>query len=141
MNTDNDLKKREKQRRDDMRFAASIICNTIESMMKRTSIIKDPMSRHLLTADKLCVVIDIGYGLSKSFIEDKLGQNNEIDENENIENQKIGERLDFCFKALQGKINEMVDWIQNPVYSPDHPGHGIEMMNKSKSDFVNKSYN
>ena len=66
---------------------------------------------------KLCRIVDVGLG----FI------NNDIP-------PELKERIITTSQMVTEELNFMLDWISNPVYSPDHP-YGNKIMKEANKDF------
>jgi hypothetical protein len=84
----------------------------------------DPVIKHSLLVDKLLLTLD----LLISYVETEAS---ELDE----ECQK---RVKRCADVIQNDLLELMSWIRNPVYSPDHPV-GSSIMMEAKSDFAQRT--
>lgn len=110
MSTDQET---EKQRINNWLWRTAL--TTAESVLTRHARIKDPVARHLMLADKLCWGIDFTTAAIKAFADE-----------EHIDTELVL-KAEQLIRKLQEEINLLMDWIQSPVYSPDHP-YGHTMM-------------
>lgn len=95
-----------------------------ESILSRQRNIEDPTLRYSMFVDKLLMFLDIGIGLGKATLDD----DDYPDE--------LKERFEKLSEMLTNDLNSLMKWIQNPVYSPDHP-YGNSMMKSSENNFNN----
>ena len=58
-----------------------------------------------------------------------LGTLNNVDVSDDL-----GERIKKLAKEVNVEIDGLIDWIQQPTYSPDH-SVGINMMKNAEQDF------
>lgn len=100
-------------------IALSILNNGI-ARHKRSG---DPVLRTTMLVDKLCTIVDVG-----------LGYINTQDDDLPLE---LKERMTVTSKSITEELNFMLDWISNPVYSPDHP-YGNNIMKEANKEFDHK---
>ncbi len=91
--------------------------------MNRYKNIKDPSTKFTLLLDKLCFVIDVGLAALNTYAMDEKDMTPELQ----VE-------LDNASKDLQIELGKLADWIQSPVYGPDHP-YGNQLMKESGRNF------
>lgn len=96
----------------------NVILTALESNLGRAKKIKDPVTRHILFLEKLLAIKDI-------FI--AALENVEMAEETKYRSQKL------C-TIIDEEVESLIDWIQQPIYSPDHP-IGNNMMKEAGKDF------
>lgn len=96
----------------------------ITNMIARHRRQKDPVIRATLLFEKLCTICDL--------ITATMGTvNRDLPE----ESQK--KMMDIT-ETLQTELNFVMDWINSPIYSPDHP-FGQNLMNSCEKSFEESS--
>lgn len=98
----------------------TILVEFLESNLKRQEKMKDPVIRHTVFLEKLCMGAELGLCGLKS--------------NVNKFPLELQVRLDAVTKLVMDKIVELEDWIQQPIYSPDHP-YGNNMMKCAEGSY------
>jgi len=86
----------------DSRMRATI--NVINNVLARQRRTKDPVIKYSMFLDKICLSIDILLGLLNS-----------IEVSPDVKSE-----MESSSKELQNEICSLLDWIQQPIYSPDH---------------------
>ena len=117
----NDISRKARQdmsREETEQMMLNIILTALESNFNRARLIKDPVTRHILFLEKLLAVKDI-FVASLDAIP--------MTEDTKIRSQKL------C-TTINGEVESLIDWIQQPIYSPDHP-IGNSMMKEAEKDF------
>ena len=84
-----------------------------EKMFDRMTNIQDPVVRHSILVDKLCMIIDLAMAALENYDE-------YFDEN-------LQGRVDALSRDVQNELKSLLSWIQSPVHSPDHPFGQAEM--------------
>lgn len=100
---------------------ASVI-NTAENIFNRQRKIDDPIIRYSLFVDKLSMVLDASSGFLKGFTDDEKYPSD------------LRDRIDHLSNTIHKDLDDLMEWIRHPIYSPDHP-YGDKIMDKSKDDF------
>jgi hypothetical protein len=99
-----------------------------EQNLKRLTVYKDPVTRNCVFLEKLLIILDASKGMMKHHYDD----------------MKIPDDLDAKINKLYDIINDniqsLIETIQQPCYSPDHP-YGRELMATAKNDFENVNSN
>lgn len=104
-----------------------MILRILEKNMDRSRSIKDPVTRFTLLVDKLCLSIDVIMSILES-------GHSKIPDDPKYKDLKS--RMDKVGLNINKDLNDLMSWIQQPVYSPDHP-LGSDLMEKSKAHFEN----
>jgi hypothetical protein len=109
----------------------NFVINVYHMMMSRQRKNSDPVLRYTLLLDKILIIIDMFHSwlLTQTF---KLLANNPQDD--------YLLEINGVRDTLTSEINNLMDWIQSPHYSPDHPA-GKLIMNQSKSHMEKLSIN
>lgn len=129
MSQDDETKDRKERERKELKKQIEFILNTLDNTMYRYNNIKDPAIKFTLFVDKLCFSIDIAIGALKAYA---------CSDDENwILDADLEERITKSASYLQNEMNKLIDWIQSPIYSPDHP-YGEQLMKQSKESFDKK---
>lgn len=113
---------REEQQRQDKIRAIETIINTLERNFKRHESVDDPVIRYTLLVDKLCLAVDLAMAALDNFSDD-------VPDN-------LKSRITNLSSHLNNDLISLMEWIRQPVYSPDHP-HGQFMMRQSQQSFNN----
>jgi len=103
-----------------------MVISSLEKTLNRNFEVKDPVIRYTLFIDKLYMIIDTMSSMSDAYLkynQDEMG----------ISNDHVT-RMNKLSKSLQKEMKMLADWVQNPVYSPDHP-LGKMMMESAKNDY------
>ncbi len=90
----------EELRRKQLRFQYEMGLGVAESIVNRHLNIADPATRHLLLADKLCLLVDVSVGIVNGAVTDE-----DIDDDVKVRVTKLG-------GDLQGQLKELIDWMQ-----------------------------
>lgn len=98
----------------------NMILSTLEQNLNRQSYYKDPVTVNCIFLEKLLTISDMAGG----FI---LAMNENITEEQQERMRKITQTLDKNIKSL-------IDMIQHPCFSPDHP-YGKNLMTVAENDF------
>ena len=101
------------------KFLTITVC-ILERNLARQRAIKDPMIRHTLFIEKLSISIDCILGLMESELSTLP--------------EDLYQRIKILTSNIDKDLAGLMDWIQHPIYSPDHP-MGSNMMNESKLEF------
>lgn len=88
------------------------------NILARQQRVKDPAVRYSLFLDKLCLSIDAAMAGLES-----------LDLSEDTRND-----IKSAIQKIQDEIMLVMDWIQQPSYSPDHP-YGNRIMTDSAKSF------
>ncbi len=113
---------KEERKEKELRQKWSLALSMIENIINRHEKIIDPVTRHLLFTDKLCLIIDICMGAMASAI---IIHNLSDD---------IIKRTEIIGHKVEKQIQELMEWIQNRIYSPDYP-FGQNMMQSTAKHF------
>ena len=113
----------EKERKSKSRIISSIV-NIAENVLSRQRKIGDPVLRHSLFLDKLLLMLDISMGILQEF-------SNEYPE-------ELRGKIETLSISIQKDLSDLMNWVSNPVYSPDHP-YGQGIMKSAKKDFTKHS--
>lgn len=97
-----------------------VITTTYECMSKRHASIRDPATRYALIVDKLCMAVDFAIGGMNLILKDADQEHKDMALN--------------TATLLQKDLINLMDWIQSPTYSPDHP-IGKNDMDEAKQSF------
>lgn len=117
-----------------------VILGSSEKIFERNLSIKDPVIRYVSLVDKLYIFIDVFTTIAESWLKkDYLG--NCTDERSQKDYLKIQQELDKYLSRLQifnknigNEMSKLIEWIQDPKYSPDHP-LGQMMLEATMKDF------
>lgn len=101
----------------------TMIAGIIERTMMRHRKLEDPTMRAVLLVDKLTTIFDTALIALQS--------DSELNDETNV-------KLERAFGLISEELDFLVQWVQSPVYSPDHPV-GRSMMNESKNHFADVS--
>lgn len=112
-----DLQKREK---DDREKAMNIFLEMVKNNLARLDKIKDPMTRHTLFLEKLLTIADISAGVTNTTAV-------------NV-SEELKTKIATVMTIFNRHVDSLLEWIQSPVYSPDHPV-GNMMMKGCEKDF------
>jgi len=124
--SDEDKEKREKEQRikEKVRLIESTLY-VVNTILTRQRNVRDPVVRYSMFIEKFLMAIDLGVGAIKVLIDDEIPL-------------ETRDRIDQAAETLQHDLTDLLDWIQHPIYSPDHP-YGKQILNESKSHFDNGS--
>ena len=102
------------------RNMAMAVTSTLESGLKRMKTIRDPMTRHTVCLDRILILFDVIIGSMKvglaSLPPDLLVKSEAV------------------LLEYQKEMESLLDWIQQPAYSPDHIV-GASIMNDAQTSF------
>ena len=115
-----DLEKKEIQKK-----AISAVIKLLSTTLKRYKGIKDPSTRYSIILDHYITLIDAGLAVSEFFIPKEYGLERELKETTD---------------EFRSFLTELFEWVQNPVYQPDHP-IGKQILNDAKKEFDTFSKN
>jgi hypothetical protein len=110
----------ELRKEENEKFVRSIIC-ALESNFGRLNKIRDPSTRHIVFLEKLLTIKDIFAGA--------------LENNDKKFPEDIRTRTQNLMKLMDTEIESLIDWVQQPTYSPDHPV-GNAMMKEANKDFI-----
>lgn len=99
------------------------IVEAVESVLSRQRKCKDPVVRYSLFVDKLLTILDVGMGMFKGLTDDEKYP------------LELRTKINNLALTLQQDLADLMDWIQQPIYGPDHP-YGNRMMRSSMNDFT-----
>lgn len=100
----------------------SSVKDVLVSSNRRLNICKDPVAKNLIRLERMCSMLDMMLLGLKSSIGDSDQVNSVIDEISSL---------------MYKEIEELMLWVQSPVYSPDHP-IGAQMMKEASESFKEK---
>jgi len=102
---------------------------TLERMFERNFKTDDPVIRHTLFLEKLYSMLDISFG----FAEVAINKFNDgcKDEDDKISTAYIA-RNKKLISSIQNEMNLLNEWVQSPIYGPDHP-IGVNLMMAAKN--------
>jgi len=109
-------------RREDDIALMSAIMTGVESILKRQRKTDDPVVRYSMFLDKLLMIIDMGLGMVTVFTDKEEYP------------LEFRDRVKNLSGVVQKDLEELMEWIQHPHYSPDHP-YGKSLMKNAKHDF------
>lgn len=116
---------RETSLRENSLYLESIV-GSLERIFNRNFEVNDPVTRYTLFLDKLYMFIDISISMSEAYVK-YSDPKNEISTDHII-------RIKRLALSIQEEMKKLSNWVQNPIYSPDHP-LGKMMMESAKNDF------
>ena len=99
----------------------NVVLTSLESNFDRTKKIRDPVTRHILFLEKLLSFKDVMMASLETIPMSKESK---------IRSEKL------C-AIINGEVESLIDWIQQPIYSPDH-AFGNSMMKEAEKDFNTK---
>lgn len=107
------------------------LMQTVLGLMERDFIrqqsIRDPMTRHIVFLEKLCLLTDMAMAAFENAAQ-SLPE----------ENADLKRRLESVLANTNDRIMGLIDWIQQPSYGPDHPV-GQQEMEDARVDFIRSS--
>lgn len=103
----------------DEQLQVEMTLNSINNMFARLKGIADPGTRHCLFVDKLCMSLDILMGLLQVRLKEYTPD--------------IRNKAETTLSNLQKQLQDLFEWLQNPVYSPDH-AFGNMLMKSAEED-------
>jgi len=115
-------KEQKKKELEDEIMVMKGVVEAIESVLSRQRKCKDPVIRYSLFVDKLLTMIDVGMGMFKG-----------LTDNEKYP-LELRVKINNLALTLQEDLADLMDWIQQPIYGPDHP-YGNQMMRSSMNDY------
>lgn len=113
----------EDEKKEEFNRSIKMMLNIYHNTMNRYKNIKDPSTKFTLLLDKLCFVIDIALAALNAYTLEEKNLTPELQ----VE-------LDNATRDLQNELGKLADWIQSPVYGPDHP-YGNQLMQESAQNF------
>lgn len=105
------------------RKISDTVLSILENNFSRSKKLRDPVTRHIVFLEKLLMIQDVVLAGLNNF--------------GTTEDQE--ERVRNLAKEINDEIGSLIDWIQQPIYSPDHPV-GAEMMKESKENFDSRKF-
>ena len=100
--------------------------STIKTILKRQRNIDDPVVRYSVFVDKLSLILDMGVGVLKGYVDnDKYPT-------------ELRDELNALYNDFQQDLDGLMSWVRKPIYSPDHP-LGSQIMNESNNEFQQNS--
>ena len=99
-----------------------VLIQSMANTLDRHDRIRDPVTRNTLLLDKLCIGIDTLTAVAV-ILPEKYGLD-----------QDLCDKIVKVAERTKKQILELFDWVQNPIYSPEHP-IGKNMMIQSKENF------
>lgn len=110
----------DKHKKENIKCLTAMI-EVMEQNMMRLSIYKDPITRSCVFLEKLLIILDFFKGLRLYFEDEEIPDN-------------LLNRADKVYKIINDNVELLIETIQQPCYSPDHP-YGKEVMNNAKHEF------
>ena len=106
-----------------------MIINTLERTINRYHTKKDPVIKSTLIVDKFHIFVDIVTTMLQ------------IRMNEDQVDKDLQKKLIDIINTLHVDLDLLEEWIQAPIYSPDHPFLKIQLNNdiKELNDIKNKN--
>nr|QBK93122.1 MAG: uncharacterized protein LCPAC403_02560 [Pithovirus LCPAC403] len=98
----------------------------------------DAIIRNTIFADRMCTFIDGAFTLLNCYI---ISANEGLEEKDQIPQDQIGKWIEIVAqidKEWSDDMNSLIEYIQQPMFSPDHP-KGAGLMQVSKKNFDEKS--
>lgn len=95
-----------------------MILSTLRRTIERYHTKKDPVIKYTLIIDKFHVVVDILISMMMTNLKETTPE--------------IKDEINSLISILHDDLNSLEDWIQAPIYSPDHPFFKIEMQKDLK---------
>jgi hypothetical protein len=114
------LTEQQKKDKEDREKVINMLLDAVKNNISRLDQIKDPMTRHILFLEKLLTITDVLVGMTTTHTVDLSG-----DLKIKIANVMVVFNQHTC---------SLLEWIQSPAYSPDHPV-GNMMMKGCEKDF------
>jgi len=111
------------EEKDVSKHIISIIVGVFEQTLERQKTMNDPVIRHIIFLEKLLLTMDIILTMLK---EGSIKLSN-----------SMKTRIDNVVRCMNNEIVNLQNWVQTPVYSPNHP-FGEKMMKYVEEDFNNK---
>lgn len=103
-----------------------IILNQCISNISQLNDILDPVTKNCMFLDKLRMHLDIASIMMATHYKQMSG--------ESTETSDVLENIKFLKNIINLYMDELFIWVQNPVYSPEHPV-GYNMMINAKDNF------
>lgn len=119
---EDEMKKVKEKDRKAMLQMLNMTFSFYDSMKRRLQNIKDPSHRYTVLLDRISCLIDIATTVGKGFC---IANDFPLD---------VQERFEKILNDINNDIAQMFDWIQQPMYSPDHP-FGKKMLDESRQHF------
>lgn len=98
----------------------NITISTIDQHLSRVLAIEDPVLRHTLFIDKLYIFLDLMTVIIQTLA-------SEYDD-------KLKNKADILIGKVNDELTQLMSWIRQPIYSPEHP-YGNKLMMDAKKDF------
>lgn len=125
-----------------------MVLGTVEKILERNYAIKDPVIRYVILVDKLNMFTDVlstvcEMRFKSSDHADYISKYKGDDYDENIEKELLEiqrekdqmlAKIRIVSKTFRDEMSRLIDWIQSPKYSPDHP-LGEMMLQATMSHF------
>jgi hypothetical protein len=110
---------------------------TLKNALLRAKDIPDPTTRAMIMLDKLLMFTDLIQGAASVTLDNFYNNIPEDAKNKDtLEKQvtTVREEASITMKLLQDELNMLIKWVQNPVYSPNHP-FGNHVMKQTEHKF------
>ncbi len=122
VNVDNYTKEDKKKKEE--RYIKAILSFVNRGSLRQKKI-KDPVTRHTLFVEKISMLIDFCYSMLE--LRDKhLSPGLLVD-------------IEKTIKNVDDDLNSLIEWIQQPIYSPNHPiGNKIMKEAEKRYEIENK---
>jgi len=125
MNADdrNNKEKREKEKREkENTQKINVIVGILENNCLRQQMYADPVTRGLIFLEKLLCIIDVSSGMLDTAIGMEISDD-------------LKNRIEKLKQVFNDQIKLVIDLIQQPHYSPDHP-FGNKLMKEQQQMFT-----
>ena len=115
--------KEEEKKIDKQDQIMNMILGILENTFSRLEMVAEPAGRNVIFVYKLCLTLDFSItGLQNAPIKMR---------------PKTKERSDKVVKMLRAYLRGLIEWIQSPIYGPDHP-YGQNEMKKAAQRFAGR---
>lgn len=114
--------RKEKEKKRNIAFTESLI-KVVTRGISRHNRSGDPVVRATMLFDKLCLILDLFTAFTSTAV---------IEDYDYPEEFRM--KIEETSQLLHNELNFVLDWIQNPSYSPDHP-YGNSIMKEAKKSF------
>lgn len=99
------------------------IYNAVKANDKRMDIIRDPVAKNLIPIYMISSIVDVlSVAVSMSMDSD-------------IVSEESAAKIAAINEILSSRLNSLIEWVQSPIYAPNHPV-GQEMMQGAAKNFV-----
>ena len=117
-----DKEKRKKRERKERNMAIRIGVGMASSLLTRQQSVSDQATRSMMFVDKLLLLLDGGLPAMQA-----LQHRFKLPDDIMSSIEQVG-------KLMRVEVNKLMQWIQKPHYSPDHP-YGQHLMQGAKAEF------